>query len=441
MMVQKRQIRVQHVDAHYCVASWKYLREYAVKHRDLVNLVSMDDKHKIKCRESSYPVAAAERGKKVIVGKNQVMSAADHDFTKFSLVPSVHLFIDIPDDISQSFYRGDVHIGFKESAFEPSSALRHSTELKELIIQREGPVPPALLLYTDGGPDHRVNYLSVKVALIAFFRDLDLDLLIALRTAPSNSWANPVERIMSIVNIGLQGVGMMRRKMSDEFERVVSKASSVKEVREAVKTDELRQEMKETMAFPKELLNSQMKRLALKGKSFQVFDAASGTSIDDLWTKCQEIDRDLKRDKTTKKDLKNYHSLKSFLKNHCKETHYTFQIKKCSSESCDFCGKILNCLKEVKDNAGGIRFCFRQNNVQLPHGVEVFVRDHDCLDLVEKLYYSCGYEPICIYCGWYLSDADENADTYPQCVDCDGPEIPKRNKQHAEWTYLMMKVR
>jgi len=76
-------------------------------------------------------------------------------------------------------------------------------------------------MYTDGGPNHRVNYLSVKVALIALFRDLNLDVLIALRTAPSNSWANPVERIMSIINIGLQGVGVMRRKMSDEFERVV----------------------------------------------------------------------------------------------------------------------------------------------------------------------------------------------------------------------------
>ena len=78
-------------------------------------------------------------------------------------------------------------------------------------------------MYTNGGPDHRVNYLSVKLALIALFRELKLDLHITLRTAPSNSWANPVERIISIVNIRLQGVGIMRRKMSDDFERVVCK--------------------------------------------------------------------------------------------------------------------------------------------------------------------------------------------------------------------------
>ena len=90
-------------------------------------------------------------------------------------------------------------------------------------LQLSGPLPPALLMYTDGGPDHRVNYLSVKVALIALFRDLDLDILIALRTTPGNSWASSVERMMSIVNIGLQGVGVIRRKMSDDFERAVCK--------------------------------------------------------------------------------------------------------------------------------------------------------------------------------------------------------------------------
>ena len=69
--------------------------------------------------------------------------------------------------------------------------------------------------------------MSVKLALIALFRHLNLDFLIALRTAPSNSWANPVERIMSIVNIGLQGVGIMRRKMSNEFEKRIGRLKNI----------------------------------------------------------------------------------------------------------------------------------------------------------------------------------------------------------------------
>jgi hypothetical protein len=47
---------------------------------------------------------------------------------------------------------------------------------------------------------------------------LDLDMLIAARTAPQNSFRNPVERIMSILNIGLQAVGVMREEMTAEFE-------------------------------------------------------------------------------------------------------------------------------------------------------------------------------------------------------------------------------
>ena len=62
------------------------MRELAVRHRELFTLVSMDDKHKIKVGEPSYPLAAAERG-------NQVMAVGDHDFSKCTLVPSVNLIV------------------------------------------------------------------------------------------------------------------------------------------------------------------------------------------------------------------------------------------------------------------------------------------------------------------------------------------------------------
>ncbi len=66
--------------------------------------------------------------------------------------------------------------------------------------------------------------MSVKLSLISLFLSMNLDVLVALRTAPSNLWANPVECIMSIVNIGLQGIGLMRQKMSDEFENAIGRS-------------------------------------------------------------------------------------------------------------------------------------------------------------------------------------------------------------------------
>ena len=54
----------------------------------------------------------------------------------------------------------------KEGAFEPSSPACHSLELAT-IIKRNAPNLPVLFICSDGGPDHRLRYLSVKLSLIA----------------------------------------------------------------------------------------------------------------------------------------------------------------------------------------------------------------------------------------------------------------------------------
>ena len=161
--------------------------------------MSLDDKHKVPVGEPGYPVASVERGKKVLVAIGRVFEVGDHDFTRCSLTPSVALVIDIPDSIEGSFYHGRVYVGVKDSIFEPSSPHRHATELNSLLTQQNDP-NPILMLYTDGGPDHRVNFLSVQLSLIAVFLARDLDCLIAVRTPPFNSWKNPAERVMSELN-------------------------------------------------------------------------------------------------------------------------------------------------------------------------------------------------------------------------------------------------
>ena len=58
--------------------------------------------------EPGCPVAAVERGRRVIVGLGKALEVADHDFTKLTLTPSVTFLVDVPDDIEGSFYRGQV---------------------------------------------------------------------------------------------------------------------------------------------------------------------------------------------------------------------------------------------------------------------------------------------------------------------------------------------
>ena len=91
--------------------------------KDHALFACIDDKHRVKVCEPDNPVSSAERGRQVIVHSSSSLQSSDHDFTTFSIIPSVVLLCDIPSEISGSWYHGDVNVMFKEGAFEPSSPL------------------------------------------------------------------------------------------------------------------------------------------------------------------------------------------------------------------------------------------------------------------------------------------------------------------------------
>lgn len=49
---------------------------------------------------------------------------------------------------------------------QPSSLQQHASELIASIRQEYSCVPPVLFIYKDGGPDHKITYLSVQLSLI-----------------------------------------------------------------------------------------------------------------------------------------------------------------------------------------------------------------------------------------------------------------------------------
>lgn len=59
------------------------------------------------------------------------------------------------------FFVGNVHVGLKDSTFEPSSPIRHSCELYH-VLAFSSLSKPILFLYSDGGPDHRLTYITVR---------------------------------------------------------------------------------------------------------------------------------------------------------------------------------------------------------------------------------------------------------------------------------------
>ena len=230
---QPRQLRKEHIDSHYCAALFCYLKEFSVMFCDHCSLFFIDDKHRCKVGEPGLPVAAVERGKQVVVSTSgKKFAVADHDFTKFAIIPSVTVVCDIPSSIEDSFYRGQVFVGIKDAMLEASSPLRHSTELSKLLREQQLN-NPIVLIYTDGGPDHNNTFLSVKLGLIALFLHHDLDMIEAVRTAPYQSWKNPCERVNCILNLGLQAVGLMRARMEEKFKVPLPAATqSVKYVKQ-----------------------------------------------------------------------------------------------------------------------------------------------------------------------------------------------------------------
>ena len=263
-----------------------------------------------------------------MVRSGTTFEVGDHDFTKFSIIPSVVLVIDLPERIEDSWYRGQVLVGFKDAAFESPSPVRHATELSMILRSKEEYCKPVLFVYSDGGPDHRITFVLVQISLIALFLLLDLDFICAVRTAPSHSWSNPVERVMSTLNLGLQCVGLMREKGEDEFEKEAAKCNKLSALRDAAKKDSNFQ------LAAVQLLD----RLQLKGKTFLPYFPASVADINSLWDQVQQIDSTLNRDESvTAKQLPGKKDLQAFLKHCCVRRHYSFQVKKCGSTSCRIC--------------------------------------------------------------------------------------------------------
>ena len=111
----------------------------------------------------------------------------------------------------------------KDKVLQLSSPLRHATEQCK-ILSTDFPNSSVVLLVSDG--DHRLKYYSVQVSLLCVFLERNLDMIIAVRICPYQSWQNIAERIMSTLNLGLQNVALARKEM-----RLIANKSTLGEIR------------------------------------------------------------------------------------------------------------------------------------------------------------------------------------------------------------------
>lgn len=138
-------------------------------------------------------------------------------------------------DQAPSFYGGQPFVCLKDAIFQPSSAIRHGVELMEVLSGTSYPANrPVMMMYTDGGPDHRTTFISVQLAYVAIFLNLDLDAFIVLRTPPNLSVLNPAERVMSLLNVALYGIALSRETLSTVEESAMKRYNTKKQWRNGV---------------------------------------------------------------------------------------------------------------------------------------------------------------------------------------------------------------
>ncbi len=73
------------------------------------------------------------------------------------------------------------------------------------------------------------------------------------------------------------------------------------------------------------------------------------------------------------------------------------------------------------------------DDLDIPDNLKaVCIKSHKCYDPIEKLYYSCGYESICYYCGKIVTA--DNMEYYPQCSTepCSKKPLIKRRSRSSK---------
>ena len=168
--------------------------------------------------------------------------------------------------------------------FEKSSPIRHATELYHQVCKMNDYetelFKEILLVVTEGGGDHNVSHASVQVALICIFLHLDLDMLVAMRTCPTQSWTNVAERVMSLLNIALQHCATEREAMDVQFEKILKATNNMTNLREAAsKNPALKNAFATSMLPVMDLIANRFENMKLKDNQVQCFPSASDESV------------------------------------------------------------------------------------------------------------------------------------------------------------------
>ena len=122
---------------------------------------------------------------------------------------------------------GEANVTLKDAIFQASTPIRYDAEL--LVVDKKvGRKPAAFLLtFRYGGPDHNISFINVMLSWFAYFIIHKSDSLVVARTAPTQIWTNPAERLMSVLNLALSNCALARQLMGEVVEKNMGKCNSM----------------------------------------------------------------------------------------------------------------------------------------------------------------------------------------------------------------------
>ena len=128
------------------------------------------------------------------------------------------------------WYSWQIFYGFKLMVSEGSSAMQCAAEIVDVMTEHFDKTPPCLYVYSDSGPERKTDNLSVQKLYAALFLQHNFEEVLIAQTAANLSYRNPMERLHSITNLGLQAIGLMRKPMLKNLEKLMHNANSNDEI-------------------------------------------------------------------------------------------------------------------------------------------------------------------------------------------------------------------
>ena len=143
-------------------------------------------------------------------------------------------------------------------------------------------------------------------------------MLIAVRTCPYQSWTNPADCVMSILNLALQNVPLERKEMDKEFEKVMKNKKNVKAVRDVIKSHpEMKSKVEGSLKPVTDLLDERFQRMKLKERQFKSAAVATDNEMESMFEEVKNVDSSIQPDYLRSKDLAKAKDYQAFMEAHC----------------------------------------------------------------------------------------------------------------------------